>query len=357
MTEKRDYYQVLGINKNASPAEIKRAYRKLAKKYHPDSNAGNDKAAEAFKEVNEAYDILSDEKKRKLYDQFGFAAFEEGAAGTGSYGGPGQGGYTGRSYGPGGYQEFHFEGNPEDMDDILRSFFGGGFSGQSQNDFNRSFNGFRSGSRGSSSHDFESGSGYDPFGSFRQETRGQSLDREAAITVGFEEAALGAKKRIQIQDETGQTRSYEINIPAGIESGKTIRLRGRGMQAGGKTGDLLLRVTVAGKPGWRREGKDLYSTAKIPFTTAVLGGEVPIRTLYGTVICKIKPGTQSGTKIRLAGKGTVNLQNPSIRGDHYVSVEIEVPQNLSGEALQKLKEFEAACSGQKHYGYGRGNAA
>ena len=120
------------------------------------------------------------------------------------------------------------------MDDILRSFFGGGFSGQSQNDFNRSFNGFRSGSRGSSSHDFESGSGYDPFGSFRQETRGQSLDREAAITVGFEEAALGAKKRIQIQDETGQTRSYEINIPAGIESGKAIRLRGRGMQAAAK---------------------------------------------------------------------------------------------------------------------------
>ena len=207
---------------------------------------------------------------------------------------------------------------------ILRSFFGGGFSGQSQN-------GFRSGSRGSSSRDFESGSGYDPFGSFRQETRGQSLDREAAITVGFEEAALGAKKRIQIQDETGQTRSYEINIPAGIESGKTIRLRGRGMQAGGKTGDLLLRVTVAGKTGWRREGKGsvFHRQNSLHHRCAGWRGTYPdaVRHRY---VQDQTPAPSPAPKSAWPEKGTVNLQNPSIRGDHYVSVEIEVPQNLSG---------------------------
>ncbi len=351
--KKRDYYEVLGVSRNASAAEIKKAYRKLAKKYHPDSNAGNAKAEELFKEVTEAYDVLGDEKKRKLYDQYGSAAFEEGFSESGFYGQQphGQGGYSQRSYGPGGYQEYHFEGNPDDMDDILRSFFGGGgFGGRSHGSSRTGFG---------DSFDHFGGSFGGSYDNSYGDSFGGSLDLEANINVSFDEAALGGKKKVQLQDETGKIHSYEISIPAGIESGKTIRLRGRGLQSanGKKTGDLLLKVHVMDKPGFRREGQDVYTTVRVPFTTAVLGGEVPVQTISGTVLCRIKEGTQSGSKIRLRGKGIVSMKDASQHGDHYVTVEVEVPRNLSPEAKQKLKEFENACSKQDRYGFGKGNAA
>ena len=391
MILKRDYYEVLGVSRNADAATIKKAYRKLAKKYHPDSNEGNATAAERFKEVNEAYDVLSDEKKRKLYDQFGHAAFEEG---TGNYGG-GQGSPFGSGFGGGqgnpfggsfhgsysdgnGYHEYHFE-NGEDMDDILKNIFGGGFRksrssgnaggssyGNGAGGFHSSgFGGFGNGSGGFGSDGFGGfGSGFGTGGSgFHSQGFGGSYsskgeDLHAEVDVSFDEAAFGGKKLIHLQDSTGAVQSYEVNIPAGIETGKSIRLRGKGSPgvSGGEAGDLLLKVTVDEKPGFRREGMDVYTTVQVPFTTAVFGGEVKIRTLTGEVLCKIKPGTQSGTKIRLKGKGIVSLSNSSVHGDQYAVVEIAVPKNLDPEARQKLKEFEAALK-KSGRGFHNGNVA
>ena len=368
MILKRDYYEVLGVNKNADAATIKKAYRKLAKKYHPDSNEGNASAAEYFKEVNEAYDVLSDEKKRKLYDQFGHAAFEEGA---GNYGnaqgspfGSGFGGAQGNPFGGGfhgsysdgnGYHEYHFE-NGEDMDDILKNIFGGGFKKS------KSSGGFgSSGFGGSGFH----GSGFGGFGSngtggFGGSYSSKGEDLHAEVTVSFDEAAFGGKKVIRLQSSNGGVQNYEVNIPAGIESGKSIRLKGKGYPGvgGGEAGDLLLKVNVQDKLGYKREGRDVYTTVNIPFTTAVFGGEAKVHTIYGDVLCNIKPGTQSGTKIRLRGKGIVAMNNPSVHGDEYATVQIEVPTNLTPEARRKLKEFEQECNGSRRSrGFGSGSAA
>ena len=380
---KRDYYEVLGVSRNADAAAIKKAYRKLAKKYHPDSNEGNATAAERFKEVNEAYDVLSDEKKRKLYDQFGHAAFEEGA---GNYGGAqgnpfgsGFGGSQGNPFGGGfqgsysdgnGYHEFHFE-NGEDMDDILKNIFGGGFKkSKSSGGFGGSgfgtggFHGSGFGGFGSGSNGF--GSGFGSGGSdFRSQGFGGSYsskgeDLHADVTVSFDEAAFGGKKVIRLQSSNGGVQNYEVNIPAGIESGKSIRLKGKGHPGigGGEAGDLLLKVNVQDKPGYRREGRDVYTTVNIPFTTAVFGGEAKVHTIYGDVLCNIKPGTQSGTKIRLRGKGIVAMNNPSVHGDEYATVQIEVPTNLTPDARRKLKEFEQECNGSRRSrGFGSGSAA
>ena len=362
VSAKRDYYEVLGVSKTADASAIKKAYRKLAKKYHTDSNPGNKAAAERFKEVTEAYDVLGDEKKRKLYDQFGHAAFDEGAGQAGGYGNAQgnhfQGGFSGSYTGPNGsYQEYHFQGG-EDMDDILKNIFGNFHSqgGSRRSSFHSS------GSTGSKSyggfHGFQD-QGFDGFG-FGQggNYSSKGSDVQAEIHVTFDEAAFGGKKLIHLQDSTGAVQSYEVNIPAGIETGKSIRLRGKGSPgvSGGEAGDLLLKVTVDEKPGFRREGMDVYTTVQVPFTTAVFGGEVKIRTLTGEVLCKIKPGTQSGTKIRLKGKGIVSLSKSSVHGDQYAVVEIAVPKNLDSEARQKLKKFEAALE-KSGRGFHNGNVA
>ena len=374
MILKRDYYEVLGVNKNADAATIKKAYRKLAKKYHPDSNEGNASAAEHFKEVNEAYDVLSDEKKRKLYDQFGHAAFEEGA---GNYGnaqgspfGSGFGGAQGNPFGGGfhgsysdgnGYHEYHFE-NGEDMDDILKNIFGGGFKkSKSSGGFGSSgfggsgFHGSGFGGFGSNGTD-GFGSGFGTGGSdFRSQGFGGSYsskgeDLHAEVTVSFDEAAFGCDKVITLQDPNApgnSSQSLKVHIPAGIDTGKTIRLRGKGMPGtnGGDAGDLMLKVKVADKPGYERKGMDVYTTVTVPFTTAVFGGEALVQTLYGNVLCKIREGTQSGSKIRLKGKGIVSMKNPSVHGDQYVTVQIKVPRHLTPQAKEKLREYEALVSG------------
>ena len=171
---------------------------------------------------------------------------------------------------------------------------------------------------------------------------------------------LVVRKDLSMQSSNGGVQNYEVNIPAGIESGKSIRLKGKGYPGvgGGEAGDLLLKVNVQDKPGYRREGRDVYTTVNIPFTTAVFGGEAKVHTIYGDVLCNIKPGTQSGTKIRLRGKGIVAMNNPSVHGDEYATVQIQVPTNLTPEARRKLKEFEQECS--KTYrgrGFGNGSAA
>ena len=340
---KRDYYEVLGLSKGAEDKEIKRAYRKLAKKYHPDTNPGDKEAEKKFKEVTEAYSVLSDPEKKKLYDQFGHAAFDQsGAAGSG-YGNAGAGGFGGfggnggfrggtyRSYGgPGsGYQEYHFEGG--DMDDMFGDIFGNMFHGGSTSGRSRRTSGFTGGFGGES---FKS----------------KGSDIKAGITVGFDEAAFGGDKVITLSnpENPGQPgQSLKVHIPAGIDNGKSIRLRGKGMPGtgGGEAGDLLLKVTVAPKPGYERKGMDVYTTVSVPYTTAVFGGEALVHTLYGDVLCKIKEGTQSGSKIRLRGKGIVSMKDSSVHGDQYVTIQIEVPRNLSPQARQKLKEFEEICQG------------
>lgn len=309
METKRDYYEVLGVNREAEEGAIKKAYRKLAKKYHPDTNAGNAQAEQRFKEITEAYTVLSDPKKRKLYDQFGHAAFD------GS--GPQEGAYyrNAGNTGNGGYREYHFEGG--DMDDIFGDIFGDMFHGKNSGGF---------GKRGFGGREFS----------------GRGSDVEADVAVSFDEAVFGGDKVIHLRGQDGNVQSLQVHIPAGIETGKTIRLRGKGNPGinGGGSGDLLLRVTVGEKPGYERKGRDIYTTVQIPYTTAVFGGEARVKTIHGEVICKIREGTQSGSKIRLRGKGVVSMKNPSQYGDQYVTVQIQVPKNLSVEAKQKLREFE-----------------
>ena len=335
MAAKRDYYEVLGIKKDASQNDIKKAYRKMAKKYHPDTNAGDAKAEERFKEISEAYSVLNDPEKKKLYDQFGHAAFDGSAPGAGA--GNGQGGFGGfggfSGFGGdqgGSYREYHFEGG--DMDDILKDIFGGGFSGGTASGFSGGFSG-------------RHGGGFSGFGP--HDLRQDGSDVTADIDVSFNEAAFGCDKYINIKDPaTGKSSSIKVHIPAGIDSGQSVRLKGRGTPGanGGKDGDLLLRVRAAKRPDMERKGMDVYSTVSVPFSTAVMGGKVPVETLHGKVMCRIAPGTQSGTKLRIKDKGIVSMKDPSKQGSHYAVVEIQVPKNISEEAKQKLREFEALCA-------------
>ena len=317
---KRDYYEVLGINRSADEKDIKHAYRKLAKQYHPDTNQGNTQAAEKYKEVNEAYDVLGDEKKRKLYDQYGFAAFQEGfdpeAAKRASSGGF-RSGFGRGGFGQNGYQEFHFEGNDmDDMGDIFGDMFGGMFHGRGGNSRRSSY-----------------------------QMKGEDL--HADVMVSFDEAAFGGEKLIHIgtQDGSGQVQSLQVHIPAGIEDGKSIRLKGKGNPGfnGGPAGDLFLKVNITSKNGFERKGMDVYTTTEIPFTTAVFGGEAKVSTLYGDVICKIPEGAQTGRKIRLRGKGIVSMKDPAVHGDQYVTIRIQVPQDLSLQAKEKLRDFQQIC--------------
>ena len=364
MASKRDFYEVLGIKKGASQSEIKKAYRKMAKKYHPDTNAGDEAAAEKFKEVSEAYSVLNDPEKKKLYDQFGHAAFDgtgqpggsygagfggAGSSGFGGFGGTGGSGFSGFSQGPdGSYQEYHFDGN---MDDILKDIFGHGFSGSGSGA--SGFSGFSgtsgtSGFSGSSGKGFSGDSGFSGFGrgagygSYPQD--GENV--HADINVTFDEAAFGGDRYFDLKDPAGKKQSIKVHIPAGIDNGQSIRLRGKGMPGrhGGKDGDLLLKVHVAAKPGFERKGMDVYAPVRVPFVTAVLGGKVEVQTLRGKVKCTIKPGTQSGTKLRLRDKGIVSMKDRATFGCHYAVVEIDVPKNLSDDAKQKLAEFDRAAS-------------
>ena len=343
MAAKRDYYETLGIDKKSDKAAIKRAYRKLAKKYHPDTNAGDAHAEEMFKDVTEAYNVLSDEKKRKLYDEFGFAGLQEGFSeeaarqashgGFGGFGGFGGNGAFSGSYSSNGepftHQEFHFENGSADMDDIF-SMFGDMFShgGNSYGGWSTSQN---SGFTGNSS-DWSSftGSGHS--------AGHKGSDVMADITISFDEAVFGCEKSISLQDpSTGRTSTLSIHIPAGIESGKTVRLRGQGNPGrnGGQAGDVLLKVNVTPSKEFERKGQNIYSTIRVPFTTAALGGKARVHTLYGDVECNIK----AGSRIRLRGKGVSGMKNPNAKGDQYVTVEIQVPRQLTPKAKEALEEY------------------
>ena len=244
------------------------------------------------------------------------------------------------------------------MHDIFDDLFGGMF-GKTSGGQTSGADGFGGGSRrggfncgGFNQGDFDrSGFGQ---GDFSQSGFGRGRDLNAEVSVTFDEAAFGCDKIIRLQREDGSVQSLQVRIPAGIETGKSIRLRGKGMPgaSGAPAGDLLLKVTVGSRPGFERKGMDVYSTAAVPFATAVLGGEVMVQTIHGAVMCKIKAGTQSGSKIRLRGKGIVSMNDPSKQGDHYVTVQIQVPVNLGNEAKEKLREFQAACSREQRRNHG-----
>ncbi|MED9881565.1 MAG: J domain-containing protein [Blautia sp.] len=349
---KRDFYEVLGVGRNADDREIKRAYRKLAKKYHPDTNPGDKQAEQKFKEVTEAYNVLNDSEKKKLYDQFGMAAFEDGF-GTGNqsdfYGGSGgqsrDSGFGGFDFGQdrnGTYREYHFENG--DMGDIFGDIFGNMFHGEAGGFSGEGFGSRRSG--------FQDGFG-------RSARSGRGSDLQSEVSVSFEDAVFGCERMLQLSSgESGEKiQKLQVHIPAGIEDGKSIRLKGKGNSGygGGPAGDLLLKIHVEPKAGWERKGVDIYTTAEIPFITAVLGGEEKFSTLYGDVMCKIPAGTQSGGKIRLRGKGAPSLKKPSVRGDQYVTIRIQVPKTVSPEAAEKLKEYDRAM--KRGYSGKRGSAA
>ena len=354
MAAKRDYYETLGVNKSADKEAIKRAYRKLAKKYHPDTNAGDAHAEEMFKDVTEAYNVLSDEKKRKLYDEFGFAGLQEGFSeeaarqaaqgGFGGFGGFGGNGSFSGSYssngGPFTHQEFHFENGSGDMDDIF-SMFGDMFSHGGSSGSRGSYRTGGAGGFGGNSADWSNFTG----GSARgRSTSRKGSDVMADLTISFDEAVFGCEKSISLQDpNTGKVSNLSIHIPAGIESGKTVRLKGQGNPGrnGGAAGDVLLNVNVTPSSEFERKGQNVYSTIRVPFTTAALGGKARVHTLYGDVECSIKAGTQGGSKIRLKGKGISSMKNPSVKGDQYVTVEISVPRRLTPRAKEALEEYRA----------------
>ncbi len=312
-----DYYAILGVDRNASASEIKKAYRKLARQYHPDVNPGNKEAEEKFKAINEAYEVLSDEEKRRKYDMLGQQYQQWRRMG----GQPGGFDWTEWANGgaPGGGIRYEFVGgtNADDaFSDFFRMIFGGmgvdGFSGMG---------GGRTGRRTYTR---------------QRPTRGKDL--EADTHISLEEAYHGTTRTIQV----GQKR-LQVKIPRGARTGTRVRLRGKGQQgfAGGTPGDLYVNVTVDEHPIFRREGDDLHLDLKVPLYAAVLGGEVRVPTLDKPVTLRINPGTQSGRIIRLRGKGMPKLQQQDSYGDLYAHVLVQVPTHLSQEERKLFERLRA----------------
>lgn len=365
---KRDYYEVLGVSKDADDAAIKKAYRALAKKYHPDMNPGDAEAEKKFKEASEAYAVLSDAEKRRQYDQFGHVAFEGGAGGAGGFGG--------------------FDFNGADFGDIFGDIFGDLFGG-----------GGRRGGRANNGP-----------------MKGANIRKSIRIT--FEEAVFGCKKELEVilKDPcttcggtgakpgtspetcpkcggkgqvvytsqsffgtvqnvqtcpncggsgkvikekctscsgTGYTSSkkkIEVTIPAGIDNGQSVRIREKGEPGtnGGPRGDLLVEVNVSRHPIFQRQDMHIFSTVPISFAQAALGGDVKIQTVDGAVIYNVKPGTKTDTKVRLKGKGVPSLRNSAVRGDHYVTLVIQTPEKLSAEAKEALRRFDELSGNSLH---------
>ena len=367
MSTKRDYYDVLGVSKSADATELKKAYRKLAMKYHPDKNPGDKEAEEKFKEINEAYEVLSDETKRRNYDQFGHEGVNgQGFGGAGGFGGQGFGGFD------------------DIFGDIFGDMFGGGFGGGG-----------------------------------RQRRRGpeRGADIKQRVTISFEEAAFGKKVQVKINrseeceechgsgakpgtskktcptcNGSGQvqsvqrtpfgniastrtcstcngegevidspctkchgkgsirkTKTIEVDIPAGIDAGQMIKLGGQGElgSRGGPRGDLYIEVNVNSHPLFTREGYDVYLEMPITFAQATLGDKIQVPTLDGKVEYEIPEGTQTGTVFRLKGKGIPKLRS-NVRGDQYVKVTVEIPKKLNDKQKELVRQFAKECGGEVH---------
>lgn len=357
---KRDYYEVLGVNKNADEAEIKKAYRALAKKYHPDMNPGDKEAEKKFKEASEAYAVLSDPDKKRQYDQFGHAAFDGGSGGFGS--------------------GFDFTG--ADFSDIFGDIFGDLF-GAGRTRSQGAGNGPMKGSniRTSVRITFEeaftgvdkeleltlkdvctncNGTGARP--GTKPETcskcggKGQVVYTQQSLfgmvrNVSTCPDCHGSGKIVKDKCPDCRGTGYisnkkkiQVSIPAGIDNGQSVRIRDKGEPGinGGPRGDLLVEVAIQRHPIFQRNDMDVYSTAPISYAVAALGGEIYIDTVDGKVIYEVKAGTQTDTRVRLKGKGMPSLRNKQVRGDHYVTLVVQVPDHLSSEAKDLLREFDKA---------------
>lgn len=353
MADKRDYYEVLGVTKGASDAEIKKAYRVVAKKYHPDTNPGDAEAEEKFKEAAEAYAILSDPEKKAKYDQFGHAAFEQGGAG--------------------GFGGFDFSDMGDIFGDIFGDMFGGGARQRQSNGPVKGANikttvrvTFEEAVFGTQ-EELElplkdectvcNGSGAQP--GHKPETcpkcagKGQVVYTQQSLfgmarTVQSCPDCGGSgkiiKNKCSICAGTGYVKSkkkIQVAVPAGIDNGQSIRIRAKGEPGinGGERGDLLVTILVDRHPTFQRQEYDLYSSEPISFTQAALGGKVSINTIDGPYELDIKPGTQTDTKVKLKGKGVPTLRNKNVRGDHYVTLVVQVPDKLTEEQKTILNQY------------------
>lgn len=317
----KDYYQILGVNKSASTDEIKKAYRKLARKYHPDVNPGDSVAESRFKDINEANEVLSDSDKRQKYDRFGseWRNFERGGGSAqdfnwGQWGAGTRGGHT-QTVSP---------------EEFAQMFGGGGAGGAGGfSDFFETL--FGRGARTSSS-----GFGYNPGAASAQSMRGQDMEHEVEIML--EEALNGATRSMQFSDG----RSFTAKIPRGVKTGSKVRLSGKGQPgAGGQAGDLFLKIKVLPHGRFERKGDNLYVDVPIDLFTAMLGGKTDVIGLDKTVKLNIPPETANGKKFRLSGLGMPKLRTPDERGDLYAKIKVMLPQQLSDEEKELLTQWQS----------------
>jgi len=310
--EYKDYYKILGVDKKASQDEIKKAYRKLAMKYHPDKNSGNKKAEEKFKDINEAYEVIGNSKNRKKYDQLGAnwkqyqqAGFDQSAHG-----------YSGGR--PGGSYRYEFHGDPSEM------FGGSGFS-----DFFKSFFG-------------RSGSGFQGFGNYDQEIPGSDLTGEISITLL--EAYFGAERIVDLGNE-----KIRMKIKRGAYNGLKLRVRGKGQQGkSGKSGNLYLTIKVQPHHLYQRKGDDLLMETSIDVFTAMLGGKQKIKTFTGEVNISIPEGTQNGKNLRLKGKGMPKYDKSDF-GDLIIKLNVQLPKQLNQEQKELVKKLKSSFQNQHVY--------
>ena len=326
--EYKDYYKILGVSKNASQEEIKKAYRKLAVKYHPDKNPDDKKAEERFKDIAEAYEVLKDPEKRKRYDELGanWKYYQQQGAGAEGFDWSKFGGRRGT--------RVEFEGDLGDLfggggfSDFFNSFFGGfgtGNTGRSQ---------FRSGpSHGGPSHGGPSYGG--PFGSSSGfGAKGQDL--ESQMSISLEEAYQGVTKILNVNGN-----QLRLTIKPGIRDGQTLRLKGKGGPGvNGTAGDLYLKINVSSNATFERKGDDLYVDLPVDLYTAVLGGKANVKTLKGVVSVNIPKGTENGKTLRLKGLGMPNYENNHVFGDLYAKVSVQIPKNLSEEEINLFKQLK-----------------
>ncbi len=308
--EYKDYYKILGVERKASEDDIKKAYRKLALKYHPDRNPGDKKAEEKFKEINEAYQVLSDPAKRSRYDQLGdsYSSWQQRGA-------PGGGFNWEDWYAPG--QSGNVRVDMGNLDDL----FGGGFS----DFFRRIFGGMPD------VDTFQQGRGQQAY----RQARSVRPSYEQPVTISLQEAFSGATRRLDIDG-----RRIEVKTPPGARTGTRVRVR-EAVPAGadGQKGDLYLVIEVAEDPRFERKGDDLYSEAPVDLYTAVLGGEIKVVTLSGNIVLTIPAGTQPGQTFRLAGRGMPNLKNPQTKGDLYVKAKVTIPRDLTPKQKELFREL------------------
>jgi curved DNA-binding protein len=301
--EYKDYYKILGVSKTASEKEIKAAYRRLAKKHHPDINPGNKEAEARFKEIGEAYDVLSDKEKRKRYDTLGENWQSHGQRPQGWPGG--QGGVR---------IDFEDLGGAGGFSEFFRTFFGGGGGA--------GFGGGRTGFGGAG---------------FPGEEIPEATDAEAEVDLTLDEVLKGTTREVAL---AGSKRRVEVKIPPGVRDGSRVRVAGEGGPgASGRKGDLYLRVRVASNPSFERRGDDLQTTIRVSLTAAVLGGEAQVPTLDGAVGIKIPPGTPAGQVFRLRGHGLPRLGEKGVRGDLMATLAVDLPRSLTDRQKELFEEL------------------